>query len=134
MKVDGACHCGNITFEAEIDPDAVGICHCTDCQRLSGTAFRVVVRMPEDSFTLVSGAPRTYVKTAESGARRAQVFCPVCGSQIYATSAGGGPRMLSLRTGTLNQRARLKPRLQIWHRSALPWIGEIGSIPARETQ
>ena len=134
MKVDGGCHCGSITFEAEIDPDAVGICHCTDCQRLSGTAFRVVVRTPEDRFTLVSGAPRTYVKTAASGARRAQVFCPECGSQIYATSTGDGPKVLSLRTGTLNQRDRLKPRVQIWRRSALAWIGEIDSIPARETQ
>ena len=101
MKVDGGYHCGNITFEAEIDPDAVGICHCTDCERLSGTAFRVVVQTPEDRFTLISGAPRTYVKTAESGDRRAQVFCPECGSQIEATSMGDGPRILSLRTGTL---------------------------------
>ena len=108
MKVDGGCHCGSITFEAEIDPDAVGICYCTDCQRLSGTTFRVVVRPPEDRFTLVSGAPRTYVKTAESGARRAQVFCPECGSQVYATSTGDGPKIFSLRTGTLNQRDLLK--------------------------
>ena len=134
MKVQGECHCGSITFEADIDPDAVGICHCTDCQRLSGTAFRVVVRTPEDNFTLVSGTPRTYVKTAESGARRAQVFCPECGSQIYATSTSDGPKIFSLRTGTLNQRDLLKPRIQIWRRSALAWIGEIDSIPARETQ
>ena len=112
MKVDGGCHCGSIAFEAEIDPDAVAICHCTDCQQLSGTAFRVVVRTPEDQFTLVSGAPRTYVKTAESGARRAQVFCPECGSQIYATSTGDGPKVLSLLTGTLHQRGRIKPRVQ----------------------
>ena len=83
---------------------------------------------------MVSGAPRTYVKTAESGARRAQVFCPECGSQIYATSTGDGPKIFSLRTGTLNQRDLLKPRMQIWRRSALAWIGEIDSIPARETQ
>lgn len=94
----------------------------------------MVVRTPEDRFTLVSGAPRTYVKTAESGARRAQVVCPQCGSQIYATSTGDGPKILSLRTGTLNQRVRLKPRIQIWRRSALAWIGESDSIPARETQ
>jgi hypothetical protein len=43
MHIDGACHCGKITYEAEVDPEAVGICHCTDCQTLSGTAFRTVV-------------------------------------------------------------------------------------------
>ena len=41
MKVDGACHCGRITFEAEIDPERVRICHCSDCQVLSGSAFRI---------------------------------------------------------------------------------------------
>ena len=41
MKIDGGCHCGYITYAAEIDPEKVGICHCTDCQTLSGTAFRV---------------------------------------------------------------------------------------------
>ena len=135
MKIDGRCHCGSITYEAEIDPDNVRICHCTDCQRLSGTAFRISVGTPEANFALLSGSPKTYVKTGESGARRAQVFCPECGSQIYATAAeGDGPRIFNLRTGTIDQRDRLAPRSQIWRRSAQPWLGEIGSIPAREMQ
>jgi len=43
MRIDGRCHCGYITYEAEIDPEKVMICHCTDCQTLSGSAFRTVV-------------------------------------------------------------------------------------------
>ena len=43
MKIDGTCHCGNITYQAEIDPDQVYICHCTDCQTISGSAFRWAV-------------------------------------------------------------------------------------------
>lgn len=134
MKVQGGCHCGGIAYEAEIDPDTVRICHCTDCQRLSGSAFRVSVPTPEEDFTLLSGTPKTYVKIGESGARRAQVFCPDCGSQIYATSADGGPRVLNLRTGTIDQRDLLAPRGQIWTRSAQPWLGGIGALPAREMQ
>lgn len=135
MKIDGRCHCGSITYEAEIDPENVRICHCTDCQRLSGTAFRVSVGTPEAAFALLSGSPKTYVKTGENGARRAQVFCAECGSQIYATAADGdGPRIFNLRTGTIDQRNRLAPRSQIWRRSAQPWLGEIGSLPAREMQ
>ena len=42
MKIDGGCHCGYIAYEAEVDPDKVRICHCTDCQTLSGSAFRTV--------------------------------------------------------------------------------------------
>src|SRR6516164_2510748 len=44
MKIDGRCHCGEITFEGEVDPDALNICHCTDCQTLSGSAFRSTSR------------------------------------------------------------------------------------------
>ena len=63
------------------------------------------------------------------------MFCPDCGSQIYATAADGdGPRVFNLRTGTIDQRDELKPRSQIWRRSAQAWIGEIESLPAREMQ
>jgi hypothetical protein len=70
MKIDGRCHCGIITFEAEVDPVTVAICHCTDCQTLSGTAFRTVVNTKEVAFRLLSGTPKVYVMTAESGNRR----------------------------------------------------------------
>jgi hypothetical protein len=79
MKVDGGCHCGNIRYEAEVDPATVVICHCTDCQTLSGSAFRTVVPTKEGSFRLLSGVPKVYVKTGESGNRREQTFCPNCG-------------------------------------------------------
>lgn len=70
MKIDGGCHCGYITYAAEADPERTTICHCTDCQRLSGSAFRVVVRVAGDTFKITAGEPTIYVKTAESGARR----------------------------------------------------------------
>ncbi len=73
MKIDGGCHCGNITYSAEIDPENVGICHCTDCQTLTGTAFRTSARANKDAFHL-NGEPKIYVKTAESGAKRARRF------------------------------------------------------------
>ena len=130
MKVDGACHCGSITYEAEVDPDQVLICHCTDCQKLSGSAFRTVALTRPGSFRLLSGTPRVYVKTAESGARRLQSFCPDCGTPLHSTSEGEGPKVHGLRLGTLRQRAALVPRRQIWHRSALPWLAGIAGLPA----
>ncbi len=134
MKIDGACHCGAITYEAEIDPGGVRLCHCTDCQTLSGSAFRVVVSAAEGSFTLLSGQPKIYIKTAESGAKRAQAFCPHCGTPIYATSAGDGPKKFGLRVGTIRQRAELRPARQYWCRSALGWVTELHSIPKIATQ
>ena len=76
MKVDGRCHCGHIRYEAEIDPDTVAICNCTDCQTLSGSAFRTVVPTKKGSFKLLQGELKIYVKTGESGNKRPQSFCP----------------------------------------------------------
>ena len=76
MHIEGGCHCGYITYEAEVDPDAVGICHCTDCQTLTGTAFRTTVPAPKAGFKILTGQPKIYVKTAESGNKRAHAFCP----------------------------------------------------------
>src|SRR5438876_10048241 len=76
MKVTGRCHCGQISFEAEIDPTQVRICHCTDCQTLTGTAFRTNVPSLPGTFVLRSGTPKIYIKTAESGNKRAHAFCP----------------------------------------------------------
>jgi hypothetical protein len=132
MKIDGGCHCGNITYTAEIDPDKVGICHCTDCQTLSGTAFRVSVAATKDAFHL-NGEPKIYVKTAESGAKRAQAFCPECGTPIYATAASD-PQVFNIRVGTARQRAELRPSTQGWCRSARDWVNDLHSIRQFATQ
>ena len=130
MKIDGGCHCGNITYEAEVDPEKAAICHCTDCQSLSGTAFRTVVISLVDAFTLLSGEPKMYAKIGGSGAKRIQAFCPDCGSQIYATSVGDGPKIYGIRLGTVRQRDELPPKRQIWHRSAQKWLADLGAIPS----
>jgi hypothetical protein len=128
MKVDGSCHCGRIRFEAEIDPERVRICHCSDCQSLSGSAFRIVAPVHESRFRLLAGAPKHYVKrTSESGAPRIQAFCAECGSPIYATSTGEGERTFGLRVGTLAQRKQLVPKRQFWCRSRMPWLPEFAS-------
>ena len=132
MRVVGGCHCGKITYEADIDPDKAGLCHCTDCQTLTSSAFSLFVPVPKEKFRL-RGEPRIYVKTAESGNRRAQAFCPECGTRIYA-SAEKDPLVFNLRLGTVRQRAALSPRAQIWCRSALPWVNGLSSVPQHAKQ
>jgi len=133
MKVEGRCHCGQITFEADIDPKGIRICHCTDCQTLSGSAYRVNVQTPAESFVLLSGQPKIYIKTAESGNRRAHAFCHNCGTPIYA-AALHDTQTYGLRVGTLKQRAELQPRRQIWFCSALPWATDIRDVEQIERQ
>jgi hypothetical protein len=131
MKIDGRCHCGRIAFEAEADPAALRICHCTDCQTLSGSAFRANVTVSADSFKLLAGAPRSYRKIADSGAERLHGFCGDCGTPIYAC-APTAPTSYSLRIGAIAQRAAFTPHRQIWRRSALPWVDALASVPANE--
>ena len=134
MKIHGQCMCGAIKFEAEADPERVSICHCTDCQQSTGTAFRTNVPVPGKDFKLLAGKPVIYIKTtAESGNPRAQAFCGTCGTPLYSTTPGDGPKeAYMVRIGILRERDQLPPKVQNWYRSARPWVTDIGSLPKNQ--
>lgn len=132
MQIDGACHCGRVSFTAQIDPTRVMVCHCNDCQVLSGAPFRAVVVAPYDTLAL-RGETRSYVKVAESGNRRAQVFCPDCATPLFATSPEN-PTSVVIRLGCVAQRAQLAPAAQIWQRSAMPWLKGLDEVPGSSGQ
>jgi len=127
MRVHGSCHCGAIRFAAQIDPARTSVCHCNDCQKLTGTAFRLSVPAVTGSFQLTQGSPKVYVKVAESGARRAQAFCPECGSPLFTYDADN-PTTYGLRVGVLDERRQLHPTWQKWCASALPWLDDLPSL------
>jgi len=135
MKISGRCHCGTITIEGEADPDRVTICHCTDCQTGTGSAFRVSVPVPGNTFKM-TGQPTNYLKTtADSGHPRVQAFCPNCGSPIYSTSPGEGVQpSYMVRVGILEQRDQLVPKRQNWFRSARSWVTGLDAIPKNQKQ
>jgi len=132
MQIEGSCHCGRISFTAQVDPSRVVVCHCSDCQVMSGSPFRAVVPAPVETFVL-RGEPRRYIKTADSGNRRVHAFCGDCGAPVYSC-ATSDPPFYSLRVGCLQQRAELPPRHQIWCRSAMPWSESLGGIARIERQ
>jgi len=132
MHIEGGCHCGYIKYEADVDPATVRICHCTDCQNLTGSAYRVTVPARKEAFRLLAGEPRIYFKTAESGTRRAHGFCPDCGTPIYATQVTD-PQVYGLRVGTIRQRALLAPKAQTWCRSKLDWAMNLETLPQSPT-
>ena len=133
MRIQGSCHCRRITYEAEVDPAAATICHCTDCQTLSGSSYRAAVPAASKSFRLLSGEPKRYVKTADSGARRLHAFCGDCGAPVYSC-AESNPTSYSLRIGCLAQRSEIAPKMQIWFRSATPWAQDIRDVPKIDRQ
>ncbi|WP_029349616.1 GFA family protein [Bosea sp. 117] len=134
MRIDGQCHCGAVRFEAEIDPEAMSVCHCTDCQVLSGSPFRLSVPAAPASVRMTAQPPKFYVKTGDSGRRRRQYFCPECGSPIYSDDAEDdeGPRYI--RWGAIRRRAELRPARQIWCRSAVTWLDAVPQLPGQDTE
>ncbi len=128
MLIDGTCHCGAVSFTALIDPSRVMVCHCSDCQVLSGAPFRAVAVASIDSLQ-VQGLTKAYVKLAQSGNRRAQVFCPECATPLWST-APENPTTAAVRLGCVTQRAELTPVIQIWHGTAMPWLADLGSVPS----
>jgi hypothetical protein len=130
MKIDGQCHCGAIHFEAEIDPERVVICHCSDCQTISGAPYRVNAPAPRAGFQL-SGEVTQYEKIGSSGARIVTAFCGVCGAGIFSHRAENA-QYVNIRVGSIRQRATLTPKAQGFCDSAMPWawdISTVGRIP-----
>jgi hypothetical protein len=134
MRVQGSCHCGQITYEADVDPQRAAICHCTDCQVLTGSVYRVSVPAPVQSFRLLTGQPKVYVKTAESGTKRRHAFCPNCGTPVSASADTDEPTTYNLRIGCLAQKAQLPPKRRIWCKSALPWAQNVSAVPGIDGQ
>ena len=133
MEIDGQCHCGKVRYTATVDPANASMCHCTDCQRISGSAFRTTIRLP-DSDLRMTGETKVYKKVAGSGIERALVFCPNCGTQMLGMPTSNGPKRMSLRLGTSNQRAQLPPQRQIWCSSAMPWVENLAHVPKLPAQ
>ena len=133
MKIDGACHCKGITFDAEVDENTVVVCHCSDCQTLSGSPFRVTIAAPIETFYIRGAEPQIYTKTSESGAPRLQAFCPTCGTPLYSSTASN-PSHVFIRLGAIRQRADLRPTLQIWQRSSVSWLHHLAAVPASSEQ
>ncbi|MCG8548186.1 MAG: GFA family protein [Alphaproteobacteria bacterium] len=128
MKVNGRCHCGAVTYTAEVNPQYVMLCHCTDCQVMSGSAHRTIAPARAETFKLLSGDPKSYMKTADSGAKRGNYFCPDCGTPLYSMPVEDQPKYYGLRVGALDQRNDLVPQKQIWMRSAQHWAGDLSSL------
>ena len=133
MKIDGRCHCGYLSFEAEVDPESSRFATAPIARRFlappSGLSFPQSKAVSD-----FSPGSQTYVKTAASGNKRIQAFCPECGTQIYGTAADANSKFFGLRVGAIHQRDALIPKAQYWHRSAQTWVGQLGELPKFETQ
>jgi hypothetical protein len=77
-SLKGACLCGSVEYEVQ-DPESMGYCHCTRCQRWTGSSLAGVV-VAKDNFRLTNG--ENVIKRYESEFAPRN-FCGNCGSSIY---------------------------------------------------
>jgi hypothetical protein len=119
-QITGGCLCGKVHYTADTEPAFVGICHCKDCQKFSGSAFAVVVGVPEAAFS-VQGKLATYSKTGDTGKSVERQFCPECGSSI-AEATGTMPGIAMITSGTLDDSSWVKPAMQLFRDSAQRWV------------
>src|SRR5260221_3574856 len=110
-EMKGGCLCGQVRYTANAEPIFVGVCHCTSCQKQSGTAFNVVVAVPQPALS-IQGAPKSYTKKGDSGNEVISRFCSNCGSTILSEPAVM-PGVSILRVGTLDDPSWVKPSMEI---------------------
>lgn len=125
-EIKGSCRCGKVTYSSSADPVFTGICHCTHCQKSSGSAFGTVVAVPTASLT-VTGTTTRFTDAGDSGNPTHRDFCPVCGSTI-TQSADRMPGLTMVTVGTLDDPGWVKPAMQIYCDSAQPWVSLGGGM------
>jgi hypothetical protein len=109
-----------VRYSANTEPAFVGVCHCTDCQKFTGSAFSVIVAVPKQALT-IEGKLATYSKAGDTGKTIERRFCPECGSSI-ADEASALPDVVMLSTGTLDDASWVKPGAEIYCDSAQSWV------------
>jgi hypothetical protein len=121
-KLDGSCLCGSVTYRCDAEPLVTAICHCTDCQKQTGTSFSIVVAVPREAFE-VSGDTLATFQTIGTDTKLPvdRRFCSACGSPI-ASLPEAMPGIALIKAGTLEDRSWLRPEIEAWCSSAQPWI------------
>ncbi len=120
---EGGCQCGTLRYRLESEPLDLVVCHCTECRRQSGSAFGMSLAVLAQSFRLMSGELNSFTVKCDSGRSKTCSFCGNCGTRIHHQT---GPKVLSVKAGTLDDQSDLAPSAHYWTKRKLAWV----SIPA----
>ena len=111
MSKTGSCLCGDVSFTYKSEPGMFLMCHCTDCQKSTGSPVASIIIVPEDDFS-VNGSTSSY----ECEAKVTRSFCKICGSQIFSRIESA-PGVVAIKTGVLDEQPNIKPNLVCWTKS-----------------
>ena len=125
----GRCTCGAVRYRLADRPLIVHCCHCTWCQRESGSAFAVNAMIETDRLE-VEGAVEEVTIPSASGNGQIVARCPTCRVALFSHYAGSGRSVAFLRVGTLDRPADCPPDVHIFTESRLPWVALPPDVPA----
>ncbi len=130
---EGGCQCGSVRYGVTGEPKTVVVCHCSECQRQTGSAFGMYVLFAKNQFTLKSGTLKTFSRVADSGRPMHSHFCPDCGTQIYQEKEPSSTIVI-VTAGSLDDASSWRPSSQLWTRSKHPWLELPADIRSFEVQ
>ena len=129
QTIAGGCLCGAIRFETTAEPAFQLMCHCTDCQTVSGAAAYAAYVVPLDSLKATQGKPAHFDVKADSGRTNSRHFCPTCGTRVWAVLEEMG--MASVNGLALDDRSHFQPAANHMIASAPDWCA-FGDLPSTE--
>jgi hypothetical protein len=121
--LEGGCQCGAVRYRYEGEVLNIFVCHCTDCQKQSGSAFGMGLWLYESELRRLSGKLRTWVRRLPSNQDMLCEFCETCGTRVFHTSESNrAAGIISIKPGTLDDTSWLEPFTHIWTTRAQPWV------------
>jgi len=117
----GGCCCGTVRYRLLAEPMFVHCCHCTDCQRHTGSAFVINAMIETDRIELLAGAPEPVSMPTESGRPHDIYRCPTCRVAVWS-DYGRRPALRFVRVSTLDRPHEIRPDVHIYTRSKVPWV------------
>ena len=121
LPLSGGCLCNAIRYKVAGYPRLLYACHCTNCQRQSGSAFAMNMLLSAADFHIVQGEPKGWQRVSSSGAETTSWFCGDCACRIYG-SRPNRPETLTLRAGSLDDTSICSPAAHLFVRGAQPWV------------
>ena len=116
----GQCLCGDVRYRVSTEPLTVYACHCTDCQRRTGSAFAVSMLVRRSSLEIIQGEPGSYLAHLPDGRTKSGRMCSACGTRLWGEPANQA--VVVVQPGTLEPPVQLTPVAHQWTRSAQPWV------------
>ena len=119
LPLTGGCQCGRIRYSLRAKPLVFYLCHCTECQRHTSSAFGESLRFKREDMDVDAGLV-SVSRMSESGKQRQGWFCPDCGVRIWHGTAGSAE--INIKAGTLDDTSWLVPAGHIWCSSKQPFM------------